>query len=446
MRLLDTTTFELSSNSLSVFKQEGYAIFSHRWSVSEITFKELGGHIDTLRAAGTTPLKSPQQEKIRGACQIARAKGIRWMWIDTCCLDKSSTAEISEFLNSMFQWYRDAKLCITYLSDVVRKGDGREDFSDEGGRPSVWFSRGWALQELLAPRHLEFFDKNWDPIGDRAELAEQIEKTTNIQSKYLKGETEGEDPRAACIAMKFSWIANRQTERDEDMAYSILGLCGVTMGPQYGEGWGAFMRLQKELLSISGDESLFAWKMAEADAGLKLLSRVYSQQQEDWRENEWGLLAPRPEFFKECGQMTVVYPGITKQHISRHGGGSQVRQQGLLISYNGLYEVDSTRRARFSWRDLVPFYATCGIWACVEIPRELSQIYDDFPYALNCWDRDESGGTVRVQIWLRIIGGTQHVQNLKRIRCTEVIKDLDGSRPSCTTGYGVVLQPWALKS
>lgn len=321
MRILDTTTFELASNSLSILKQESYAIFSHRWNGSEITFKELGAHIDTLRAAGTTPLESPEQEKIRGACQIARAKGIRWIWIDICCLDKSSTAELAEFLNSMYQWYRDAKLCITYLSDVVRKGDGREDFTCEAGHPSVWFSCGWALQELLAPRHLEFFDKNWDPIGDRAGFAEQIEKITNIQSKYLKSETEGEDPRAACIATKFSWIATRRTERDEDMAYSILGLCGVTMGPQYGEGWGAFMRLQKELLSISEDESLFAWKMTEADAGLKLISRVYSQQQENWGENEWGLLAPRPEFFKDCGQVTVICPGIKKQYISRHGGG-----------------------------------------------------------------------------------------------------------------------------
>ncbi|KAG6359715.1 hypothetical protein INS49_010767 [Diaporthe citri] len=312
MRLLDTTTFELAFNSPSVFKQEGYAILSHRWIGSEITFEQLGGHIDALRSAGVTPLESPQQDKIRGACQTARAKGIKWMWIDTCCIDKSSNVELSESLNSMFQWYRDAKLCITYLSDVIRKGTDREGFTNEVGQPSVWFSRGWTLQELLAPRHLEFFDKNWDPMGDRAELAGQIQKITGIQSKYLKGETK-DDFRAACVATKFSWIASRQTERDEDMAYSMLGLFGVTMDPRYGEGWGAFMRLQKELLARSEDESLFAWKMAEPDAGLKLLSGVHSQQQENWRENEWGLLAPRPVCFKDCGQMTVICPGDRKK-------------------------------------------------------------------------------------------------------------------------------------
>ncbi|KAK7732397.1 hypothetical protein SLS63_005075 [Diaporthe eres] len=293
MRLLDTTTFELASNSSSVFKQDGYAILSHRWIDSEITFEQLGGHVDALRAAGDTPLESPQQEKIRGACQIARARGIRWMWIDTCCIDKSSTAELSESLNSMFKWYRDAKLCITYLLDVIRKGVGKEDFTNEADHPSVWFSRGWTLQELLAPRHLEFFDKDWDPIGNRAELSEQIQQITGIHSKYLKGDTR-HDFRAACIATKFSWIASRQTERDEDMAYSILGLFGVTMDPRYGEGWGAFMRLQRELLSISKDESLFAWKMMQPDAGLKLLSGVHTRRQDKWRENEWGLLAPRP--------------------------------------------------------------------------------------------------------------------------------------------------------
>ncbi|KAK2604591.1 hypothetical protein N8I77_007505 [Diaporthe amygdali] len=122
MRLLNTTTFELVSNSPSVFGQEGYAILSHRWMGSEITSEQLGRHIDALQAAGTIPLESPQQDKIRGACQTARAKGIKWMWVDTCCIDKSSTAELSESLNSMFRWYRDAKLCITYLSDVIRKG------------------------------------------------------------------------------------------------------------------------------------------------------------------------------------------------------------------------------------------------------------------------------------------------------------------------------------
>lgn len=142
MRLLDTTTFQLAPNSPSASKQERYAILSHRWVGSEITYEQLDAHTVALRAAGTTRLESPQEEKIRGACQTARARGIRWMWIDTCYIDKSSNSELSESLNSMFSWYRDAALCVTYVSDVTKKGAGKEDFTNDAGHPFVWFSRG----------------------------------------------------------------------------------------------------------------------------------------------------------------------------------------------------------------------------------------------------------------------------------------------------------------
>lgn len=449
MRLLDTTTFQLASNSPSVFQQEGYAILSHRWIGSEITFEQLGGNIDELRAAGTTPLESPQQEKIRGACQTAKAKGIRWMWIDTCCIDKSSTSELSESLNSMFRWYRDAKLCITYLSDVIRKGAGREDFTNEGGHPAVWFSRGWTLQELLAPRHPEFFDKNWDLIGDRAELADRIQEITSIQSKYLKSETEEDDPRDACIAAKFSWIAKRHTERDEDMAYSMLGLFGITMDPRYGEGWGAFMRLQKELLSSSKDESLFAWKMTQADDGLKFLSGGQVHQQENWTENEWGLLAPRPLWFKDCSQMTVICPKPRKEYITRHGGGVQIQQHGVQISLGGVLgprHEDSSPGGKMCGV-LVLACATAGLSSCLLIICMLSKRHDDFQYTLNCWDRAQTGEMARVRIWLKIISGTtSNIKILKRVRCTDIIQGRDVIVPSRTKLPGIVLQPWTLKS
>lgn len=451
MRLLDTTTFELASNSLSTFKQEGYAILSHRWIGSEITFEQLGRHIDALRAAGTTLLGSPQQDKIRGACQIARAKGIRWMWIDTCCIDKSSTSELSESLNSMFKWYRDAKLCITYLLDVIRKGAGREDFTNEVGQPSVWFSRGWTLQELLAPRRLEFFDKNWDPMGDRSEFADQIEKITGIQSKYLKGERR-DDPRTACIAAKFSWIAKRQTEREEDMTYSMLGLFDVTMDPRYGEGWGAFMRLQKELLSSSRDESLFAWKMMQADAGLRLLSRVHAQQQDSWKENEWGLLAPRPVCFKDCGQMTATCPWFAKQYIPRPAGGFQMRQQGLQISYgshpyNPFREASSDRRLSLLCGFTILSLATMGVSLMLQLCYAQAMKYDDFQYTLNCWDRNKMGNMVPVRIWLRMVHqDSPSMRILKRVRCTDVMQGREGVMPGRTEVSGIVLQPWTLVS
>ncbi|KAK1475973.1 hypothetical protein CTAM01_15544 [Colletotrichum tamarilloi] len=163
MRLIDTTSFELQSGEQSVYREEGYAILSHRWQPSEIKFNEFLDHTEELKnGAGPLPLCL---DKIRGACATARNKGYNWMWIDSCCIDKSSTTEETESINSMFKWYRDAKLCIVYLSDVevnttlaeaelkanplIFNRIGRED-------PSEWFYRGWTLQEMLAPRDLEF--------------------------------------------------------------------------------------------------------------------------------------------------------------------------------------------------------------------------------------------------------------------------------------------------
>lgn len=455
MRLLDTTTFQLAPNSPSASKKERYAILSHRWVGSEITYEQLDAHTDALRAAGTTPLSSPQQEKIRGACQTARAMGIRWMWIDTCCIDKSSNSELSESLNSMFNWYRDAALCITYLADVTRKGDWKheEDLTNDAGHPSVWFSRGWTLQELLAPRRLEFFDRNWDTLGDRAELAERIEEITGIQRRYLTRETEDDDPRAACIAAKFSWIAKRQTERDEDMAYSMLGLFGVRMEPMYGESWEAFVRLQEKLLSRSTDESLFAWKMTDAGAGLELLSGVRTQHREKWAENEWGLLAPHPAWFKDCGQMTDISPRVKNRYIDRHAGGLQVRQQGLQISYGRggsflgpRHELGRAREVAVTAAIAVLFYATFSLGTWLLFANQKAKKNDDFKYTLNCWDRAESGDMVRVRIWLRVVSGTQDMHSLKRVRCTEVIQARDKSRPKRTGYSGIVLQPWTLTS
>ncbi|KAI8948018.1 heterokaryon incompatibility protein-domain-containing protein [Xylaria longipes] len=146
MRLLDTTSFELRNSDQSSFRQEGYAILSHRWVGLEIAFDELKNYTAELRT-GTRPLSSPQAGKIRGACETARIQGIKWMWIDTCCINKNSATEESESINSMFKWYREAKLCITYLADVKRDTGlpitRTKIFKRTyNNKPSEWFFRG----------------------------------------------------------------------------------------------------------------------------------------------------------------------------------------------------------------------------------------------------------------------------------------------------------------
>ncbi|KAI1869274.1 uncharacterized protein JN550_005904 [Neoarthrinium moseri] len=318
MRLLDTATFEMVSGEQSTFKEEGYAILSHRWVGREITFEQIQSLASQLRSAPVQP--TAQLAKIRGACDRAREQGLQWMWIDSCCINKASTVEESESINSMFKWYRDAKLCITYLSDVrfsTGNPKGEVFRSVDGTTASVWFSRGWTLQELLAPKAMQFFDMDWQYMGTKAELADILAHITQIDVRYLTGEKHFGN---ACIASKMSWIASRTTARVEDLAYSMLGIFNVVMTPRYGEGMRAFMRLQQLLLSTLTDESLFAWKLPQYQP-----PQVFTVPA-GWEADEWGLLAPTPSCFKDSNRLTTIGKPVPRVH-----GGFSMTQQGLQV-------------------------------------------------------------------------------------------------------------------
>lgn len=154
----------------------------------------------------------------------------------------------------MFNWYEDAQVCYAYLSDVPYISD--VPFAIASGlensfRLSQWFTRGWTLQELLAPHEVDFYDKNWNWIGSKQSLHKLISEITGIHDLF--------DFRSACVAQKMSWAATRQTTRIEDQAYCLLGLFGVYMPPLYGEGQNAFFRLQLEIISKTDDDSILAW-------------------------------------------------------------------------------------------------------------------------------------------------------------------------------------------
>jgi hypothetical protein len=194
-----------------------------------------------------------------------------------------SSSELSEAINSMFRWYRDAEVCYVYLSDV--SGPLEEASNMDTFRLSKWFTRGWTLQELLAPDELKFFDKDWVHIGTKEELFETISSVTGIRHLF-----NFED---ASVAQKMSWAAERETTRREDQAYCLLGIFGVNMPPLYGEGPNAFFRLQLEIMRISNDESLFAWED----------EMVISQF-----VTSGGLLAPSPIFFGYSDDVISLAP------------------------------------------------------------------------------------------------------------------------------------------
>ncbi|KAK1510403.1 HET domain-containing protein [Colletotrichum costaricense] len=245
MRLLNVETRRLQEFFGEVPR---YVILSHTWGNDEVTFQDLD-RPDHTKKRGYT--------KIDGICCLAARNGFKWVWVDTCCIDKTSSAELSEAINSMYKWYKDSSTCCAYLEDV-QQGDDPSSF-DRQLCNSRWFTRGWTLQELLAPETVEFFDAAWENLGTRSSLAPKIESITKIPTDFLERNEESPAIRSAKIAMRMSWAARRQTTRVEDIAYSLLGIFDVNMPLLYGEGEKAFERLQIEIMKQSSDDSILAW-------------------------------------------------------------------------------------------------------------------------------------------------------------------------------------------
>jgi hypothetical protein len=271
MRLLDTTTYILSEFQGDI---PAYAILSHVWQREEVTFSDIATLNKAAKLKGFT--------KIVGACKTALKEGLKYIWIDTCCINKESSAELSEAINSMFIWYKNARVCYAYLSDVP----GDEDPSELNSSfvISRWFTRGWTLQELLAPLRVIFYGTNWVNIGDKGTLRETISIAIGIDTKQLVGIDEDGEPlklEDVPVGVRMSWAAHRLTTREEDTAYSLLGLFGVNMPLLYGEGSKAFIRLQHEIIKAYDDHSIFAFK------GEGMLARSPSQFRES---GEVGLL------------------------------------------------------------------------------------------------------------------------------------------------------------
>jgi hypothetical protein len=303
-----------------------YAILSHTWGADEVLYSH-------ICEAGYKPGSSA---KVDGCCTQAARDGLDYVWIDTCCIDKSSSAELSEAINSMFAWYRDSVVCYAFLADVPDDGNGTGGGGHEGGRArgksgsddnganddtssddgfkgygpdsafakSRWFTRGWTLQELLAPDNVVFFSASWSVIGSKirpdpaitgrllpnpstGQMAREIRALPTITG--IPGDcfnVSWPDFRTASVAQKMSWAAGRKTTRREDRAYSLLGIFGVNMPMLYGEGDNAFVRLQEEILRLTDDQSLLAWSFG-------LPPTTYGH----------NLLARSPDDFSKCGSI-----------------------------------------------------------------------------------------------------------------------------------------------
>jgi hypothetical protein len=207
-----------------------YAILSHTWGADaeEVTFEELTNRTGRNKAG---------YDKLRFCEEQVRNDGLRYFWVDTCCINKANFTELSQAINSMFRWYQKAAKCYVYLSDVSSAKRRTSDQSFEttwesAFRKSRWFSRGWTLQELLAPSSVEFFSRDRKRLGDKTTLESQIHEVTKIAVSALRGAASSQ----FSVEERFSWSENRQTTRGEDKVYSLLGIFGVHMPLIYVQG------------------------------------------------------------------------------------------------------------------------------------------------------------------------------------------------------------------
>ncbi|KAI6042108.1 heterokaryon incompatibility protein-domain-containing protein [Pisolithus marmoratus] len=264
-----------------------YAILSHRWTDSEVSYEEMT-RLAKMDSQEREEIKRRDgYEKITRSCALARGR-YKWLWIDTCCIDKRSSTELSEAINSMYRWYQNSQVCYAYLHDVEMTFPttrNHRKFSRSNGWPE-WFVRGWTLQELIAPTEVQFFNKAWVDIGSKRHLASTLADITGIPVKILLNGVISE-PRPS-VAQVISWAADRKTNRVEDRAYSLLGLLGVNMPMVYGEGEGAFRRLQRKIIRESNDQSIFAW------------------DPHGWMPRYGSVLADDPSYFRDCNDIERV--------------------------------------------------------------------------------------------------------------------------------------------
>ncbi|KAK7735272.1 hypothetical protein SLS53_007663 [Cytospora paraplurivora] len=264
-----------------------YAILSHLWGDDEVLLSDMKS-IKQNEASAKGGFA-----KIELCCKQAKLDGWDWAWVDTCCIDKTSSAELAEAIYSMFQWYSRAMICYAYLADVAWDGDrgGEDEKMFHEVQRSRWFKRGWTLQELIAPKEVRFFDKSWSFLGSKSSWAPFLEETTRIPQSVLGNAAAMRD---IPVGQRMIWAFDRETTREEDLAYCLLGIFDINMPLLYGEGPRAFWRLQEEIMKHEDDHTLFLWDL--------LADSEFDYGQDSLRG---GLLARSPRNFRSCPKMSI---------------------------------------------------------------------------------------------------------------------------------------------
>jgi len=257
MRLLRIdNSGELSFTNDLVQNVPPYAILSHTWGADEdeVTFNDLKAGLGKAKSGYT---------KIEFCAQQAQKDNLQHIWVDTCCIDRANYTELAEAITSMFRWYRDAAECYVYLSDVSTRKHQHDHATpqwESAFRSSRWFTRGWTLQELVAPKSVIFFSREGERLGDKGTLETAIHEITDIPHAALRGTALS----SFSTEERMRWAAKRDTKKREDKAYCLFGIFDVFLPLIYGEGDNAFRRLEQAINQSSGDTSSWTEQLLES--------------------------------------------------------------------------------------------------------------------------------------------------------------------------------------
>ncbi|RSL90454.1 hypothetical protein CEP51_000696 [Fusarium floridanum] len=347
MRLLNVLTNEVHEFN-DEKKRSRYCILSHRWGADEVLYKDL---LDP----STKPTAKAGWPKVSGACSLASRLGYEWIWIDTCCIDKSSSAELSEAVNSMFRWYQEADVCIAYLADIQHMNP----------RPANY---------VAYLGDIDFYSVDCEHLGSKNNISLDLERITGINAAYLSGKKRATE---ASVAERTSWASGRQTTRVEDMAYCLLGIFNINLPLIYGERDKAFQRLQHAIIREIDDQTILAW-----GTGF-IRPRELDQCHDEYQP----LLAKSPYAFKDCGDLVPCSSPQAKSRL-------EVRQDGVKITSPILWDTEILGDTHYNPLSGHSFVVLLAPLQC----RRMSDFFNCVALVLKC--ENISHGTARRRLIL----------------------------------------------
>jgi GTPase SAR1 family protein len=252
-----------------------YAILLHRWEDSEILFEDVGSEAYKQKNG---------YQKLKFCAKQAALDKLQYFWIDTCCIDRWNLRERSRAINSMFHWYQNATRCYVYLSDVSVSIASETNWQNNWAarfRASQWFTRGWTLQELIAPSSVEFFSREGQRLGDKTSLEQLVHEITSIPLPALQNYPLNH----FTVPERMQWSKNRETTEEEDNVYCLLGILDVSMPTSYGEGREKELRrLQFEVEEASSALSIIPYSRNDQFVGREshladIETKLFSEEQ-----------------------------------------------------------------------------------------------------------------------------------------------------------------------